>query len=132
MPGRWETFAIGLGTLRSRFVCLLILLSSLIPTSPSPSPSPHLPRYLLLPSYLYLPVLHRRRKNNSKQVKFAAFCLFMGTSPLCFTSRNRKYILKSKTTANLKTNNLDRHGPRPFAIVCHLHQRPSFLITDYL
>jgi hypothetical protein len=58
---------------------------------------------------------------------YAAFCLFVRTLPIDFAllGRKRKYI-KSKTTGKLKKTNLDRRGPRPIPIICHLPDSPSF------
>ncbi len=98
-------------------LCLHSLSCLSLPISPSPflfpslSPSPS-PRYLywLFPRYIFLLdisiSLHYTEKTKNIQnvgKKFAAFCLFIGTSPKnCGLLDGSGNTLKLKTTAKLK------------------------------
>jgi hypothetical protein len=88
-------------------LCLHSLSHLSISASPSPSPSPSpftSPSPSSSPRYLHLPPLHRETKNiynGGKQ--YAAFCLFMGTSPKkCGLLGGNGNTLKLKTTTKLK------------------------------
>jgi hypothetical protein len=60
--------------------------------------------------------------------QFTTFCLFARTLPINFALLGRK--LKDDSKIKRQTN-LERRGPRPIPIICHLPD-PFFLVTDYL
>jgi hypothetical protein len=45
---------------------------------------------------------------------------------LCLTRQKRKYVEIKEYSKIKRHTNLDRHGPRPIATVCHLPGPPSF------
>ncbi len=114
-----------------RFLNLSFSILSAISVSPSLHLPPHLhllpylhlPRHLHLPRYLYLPLLHIKQSQNGGE-QFAAFCLFMGTSP-----KNCALLGRNGKTLILKTSEKLNNKQTSIATVRELYQIYATFLT---